>query len=176
MDSSASSLAMTRPAPALALDEVYVRYAPYVAAIGLRLLGRDDEVDDLVGDVFVEALRGIGQLREPDALKAWLATVTVRLARRKLQLRRVRSLFWESDETAYERVADGSASPEERAFVARIYARLDALPVDERVAWTLHHLEGETLEATAALCNCSLATVKRRVRAAHERIEKGLER
>src|SRR5690349_8645681 len=38
------------------LDELYRRYAPYVAVIATRILGRDDELDDLVQDVFLGAL------------------------------------------------------------------------------------------------------------------------
>ena len=53
--------------------ELFRRYAPYVATIGLRLLGRDDELDDLVQDVFIEAHRGLHSLRTPDAIKGWLA-------------------------------------------------------------------------------------------------------
>ncbi len=157
------------------LDEAFRRYAPYVAAVGWRLLGRDGEVDDLVGDVFLEAVRGLGQLREPAAIKGWLATVTVRLARRRLRLRRWRALLRVDDNASYEHVADRATSPDDRIFLARVYELLDAVPVDERLPWTLHHLEGETLESTAALCECSLATVKRRIRAAHDRIEKGLQ-
>jgi RNA polymerase sigma-70 factor (ECF subfamily) len=47
---------------------------------------------------------------------------------------------------------------------------LDELPVEARMAFALHHLEGETLEVVARLCGCSLATAKRRVAVAHERI------
>lgn len=164
---------MARPGDG-SLDATFRRYAPYVAAIGLRLLGRDDEVDDLVGDVFLEAVRGFEQIREPAALKGWLATITVRLARRRLQYRRLRAFLRVEPDVSYERVVDGAASPEDRALLAQVYAILDGIPVDERLAWVLHHVEGETLEASASLCACSLATVKRRVRAAHEKIERGL--
>ena len=37
-------------APPISLDDfdgIYRRYAPYVATIGLRILGKPDEVDDL---------------------------------------------------------------------------------------------------------------------------------
>src|SRR5215470_14551684 len=60
------------------LADLFRRYARYVATIGLRLLGRDDELDDLVQDVFIEAHRGLHGLRTPDAIKGWLARITVR--------------------------------------------------------------------------------------------------
>ena len=61
-----------------ALAELFRRYAPYVATIASKLLGRDDgELDDLVQDVFIEAHRGLGQLRDAHAAKGWLARITV---------------------------------------------------------------------------------------------------
>ncbi len=75
------------------LDEVYRRYCRYVAAVVLRLDGRSHEVDDLVQDVFVEAARGIGRLRQPGAIKGWLATIAVRTVRRQLRVRRMRRFF-----------------------------------------------------------------------------------
>jgi RNA polymerase sigma-70 factor (ECF subfamily) len=59
--------------------------------------------------------------------------------------------------------------------LAKVYAVLDALPSDERVAWSLRHVEGERLERVAELCGCSLATAKRRIAAAHQRIAVELE-
>jgi RNA polymerase sigma-70 factor, ECF subfamily len=60
------------------LDPIFRQYAGYVATIGFKVLGRSDELDDFVQEVFIEALRGLRQLREPGALKGWLARITVR--------------------------------------------------------------------------------------------------
>ncbi len=156
----------------LDLDELFRRYAPYVASIGYRLLGRDDEVDDLVQDVFLAAHRGLGRLRNREAVKGWLATVSVRLARRRLRARRVRSFLHLDATPDYMEVADGSASPEDRALLARIYQVLDGIPANDRVAWSLRHVQGEKLERVAELCQCSLATAKRRIKAAQVAIER----
>jgi RNA polymerase sigma-70 factor, ECF subfamily len=42
------------------------------------------------------------------------------------------------------------------------------------VAWSLRHIEGERLDEVAALCECSLATAKRRIAAASVRLEEML--
>ena len=47
------------PGP-LNLTQAYRLYSRYVAAIAIRLIGRDDEVDDVVQDVFLRAHRGAG--------------------------------------------------------------------------------------------------------------------
>ena len=51
------------PQPPLALDAAFRVYAPYVAAIAFKLLGRDHEVDDVVQDVFLAGHRGLASLR-----------------------------------------------------------------------------------------------------------------
>jgi RNA polymerase sigma-70 factor (ECF subfamily) len=146
---------LDRGSPAQDLEALFRRYSRYVAAVALRLLGRDDEIDDVVQEVFLAALRGLGQLREAEAVKAWLATVTVRVARRKLWRRRVRDIigrhFDDREAPDYERMAAEGATPEERALVAGVYKLLDAQPVRERLAWTLRHVEGEPLERVATL-------------------------
>jgi DNA-directed RNA polymerase specialized sigma24 family protein len=58
---AADHVSDTRPP---GLDDLFQLYAPYVATIGFRLLGRDHELDDLVQDVFIEAHRGLHQLRD----------------------------------------------------------------------------------------------------------------
>ncbi len=164
----AASSAATAPG----LDEMFRRYAPYVAKIGYRLLGRDDEVDDLVQDVFLAAHRGIGGLRDADAIRGWLATVTVRTAHRRLRYRRVRAFLHLDAQPEYEQVAAPGASPEQQAVLGAVYRVLDGLPAGQRVPWTLRYVEGEKLERIATLCNCSLATVKRRIKAAQDVIQK----
>jgi RNA polymerase sigma-70 factor, ECF subfamily len=152
------------------VEWLFRRYSAYVARIALRLLGRDDEVDDVVQDVFLGALRGLGELRDPEAARGWLATVTVRVARRKLRIRRFRAFFHLDPGADYEELAGVAATAEERALIARVYAILDGIPAERRIAWTLRYVEGEKLGEVARLCGCSLATVKRRIDAVHQAI------
>lgn len=159
------------PAAIPSLSEIFRRYSPYVAKIGLRLLGRVEEIEDVVQDVFIAAHRGLAGLREPAALKGWLATVTVRVAQRRLRARRLRHMLHLAPEYDYELLAQPGFSPEDSALLAEVYALLDELPVAERVAWTLRHLQGERLESIAELTGASLATVKRRISAAAARLK-----
>ena len=159
----AASDALAETCKPLDLDTLFRTYAPYVAAVAHKLLGRDDEVDDVIQEVFIAALRGLHRVRDPGAIKGWLACVTVRTARRKLRMRRVRQFISTDPAPNYTAVADASASPEQRALMSRVYQLLDTLPVDQRVPWVLRHIEGEGLERVAVLCGCSLATAKRRI-------------
>jgi RNA polymerase sigma-70 factor, ECF subfamily len=159
-------------AEAMSLEDAFRRYASYVAAVAMRLLGRDDEIDDVVQEVFLEAARGLGQLRAPGAIKGWLATVAVRAAGRRLKRRRLRGWLGLDRCPDYEQIACKEARPDERALIARIYAELDRMPVGERLAWSLRHVEGEQLDVVARLCGCSVATAKRRITAAQLRLQR----
>lgn len=157
-----------------AIDTLYDDYSRYVAAIGLRLLGRDDDVEDLVQDVFLDAVRGIGKLRDPAATKAWLATLTVRTARRRIRHKRLRRFLSGGDDADYSGLVDGNASAAERYLLTRCYETLDTLPANQRLAWILRHIEGHSLETVAARCECSLASAKRHVKRAQLRLQEVL--
>jgi RNA polymerase sigma-70 factor (ECF subfamily) len=161
------------PAP-ISLEEAFKRYAPHVAAIGFRILGSRDQMQDLVQDVFLKAHDWIARIDDPRALKSWLTTVTVREARLRLRLRRLRSFLHLNDAHNYASVASPTASPAERALTTEIYRILDGVAVNARVAWTLRYVEGLTLPEIAQHCGCSLATVKRRVAEVHKTVLEAL--
>jgi RNA polymerase sigma-70 factor (ECF subfamily) len=151
--------------------ELFERFAPYVARIGLRLLGRESDVDDLIQDVFIAAMRQRHQVRAPEAFRSWLAIIAVRTARRYLRKRKLRALVGIDTLSPTLELRDNGMSPERRALLTRVYQVLEKIPVDQRIAWTLRYVEGEKLEEVAERCGCSLATAKRRIAAAHGRLE-----
>jgi RNA polymerase sigma-70 factor (ECF subfamily) len=153
------------------LGDLFRRYASYVATIGIRLLGRDDELDDLVQEVFIEAYRGLHQLRSADAAKAWLARITVRRATRRLRRRRLRAFFSLESLPSGANLVDDGATPEEKADIVSSYRMIERIPVRQRVVWMLKHVEGETLDAIAEICRCSKTTVQRRLRAAEHALQ-----
>lgn len=143
------------------LDELFKEHAGYVSRLAYRVMGRDAEIDDVVQDVFVLLLRHIGRIRHKDAVRAWLATTTVRLTRRRLRLKRVRTLLGLADDVDIAEVRDGGSSPEDRAAFRAVHVALEGVAVNVRIAWTLRYLEQERIEDVARLCGCSKRTAKR---------------
>ena len=166
-----SGIEVSAPDEPLELDALYRRYAAYVAAVAHRLLGRDDDVDDTIQEVFLVAVRSLHTVRDPAAIKGWLARITVRVARQRLRKRRLRAFLGFDQHVAYECVVDLSATGEHRALLARVYRVLDSLPANQRIAWSLRYIEGEPLESVAELSGCSLATAKRRIASAAKLLE-----
>lgn len=151
-----------------AAGEIFDRHAPRVRRVLARVLGPDGDLQDLVQDVFVFALRDLSKVRDPDALGAWLTGVAVHTARRAIRKRtRWRWIRFFAPEDVPEQPSDGHDHDASEALVAT-FRILDRLPADERIAFSLRFLDGMELTEVAAACDVSLATVKRRLRRAED--------
>lgn len=142
-----------------------------VLRLALRLLGTRSDAEDVVQEVFIEAHRGMYALREVGALRGWLTTITIRLVRRRLRVRKVQLWFGIGSDLSAS-FSDEGASPEEVSVLRNLYGTLARLPVEQRLAWTLRHIEGERLDQVALACQCSLATAKRRISSAEDFLDK----
>lgn len=152
---------------------LYRRHARHAAGLAARLLGRTTDAEDVMHDAFVAAFSTLERLRDPGAFRAWLLRIVVMKARQRLRrLRITRRLGLDRglEDASLERLASSGVSPEQRAELSLIDDLLRVVPVDERIAWMLAHVEGHTLAEIAELTACSVSTAKRRVRRADRRI------
>jgi RNA polymerase sigma-70 factor (ECF subfamily) len=144
-----------------------------------RLLGPDAEIDDVVQEAFLRAFEGISRLAEPRAFGAWLSTIAVHLADRRLRRRRLlrRLGFVPSDDRndATQAVASPAVSPAVAAEARVVYSMLDRLPTEARVAFLLARVEGMTVPEVAAQMALSERTVKRRIALAEASLASVLE-
>ncbi len=111
-------------------------------------------------------MAGITRVRDEAALGAWLRGIAVNTVRGELRRRKRRRFFFASDGNA--QVEQAAAPDTSRG--RRIYMVLGWLAVDDRQAFVLRYVEGNTLEETAALLGCSLATTKRRLKRAEDKV------
>lgn len=85
MTTTAALVQAARDGDREAFGRLYQLYGRMVHGVLLARIPRD-EVDDLVQEVFLKAMRQLGSLREPDAFGGWLAMIarnTVTDARRR---------------------------------------------------------------------------------------------
>ena len=149
-------------------EAVYRAYVAYVAGIGHRLLGRPDEVEDLVQDVFVEVHLHLHKVKQAGALKGWLATITTRKALRRLKRRKLKRMIGLDDHPGYAQLRHEGLSADQEVLLTQVFSKLDDLPPLWRVMWILSHLEGKQNAEIAQLCDCSVTTVKRHLASARE--------
>jgi RNA polymerase sigma-70 factor (ECF subfamily) len=153
-------------------EAIYRRHAAYLSGMVMRMLANPSDAEDAIQDTFLLALEQLPHLRDPAALRPWLAQIAVSQVRRRLRKRRLLRMLGldRSEEAALASIAAPDADPDVRADLAAISRVLATLPVEQRIAWSLRYVEGETLENVARACQCSLATIKRRLTTAHERV------
>jgi RNA polymerase sigma-70 factor (ECF subfamily) len=152
-----------------AREALFRRHAPRLNGLAFRIMGRDDEIDDLVQDAFVSALQTLDRLEDPNAFSSWLGSILVRQAYKKIRRRRLLSrlgLRPTPGAIDLDSLVSTAAPPDVAAELRRVYAALERMPADLRIPLVLHRLEGMTLPEVAAATGTSLATVKRRLTAA----------
>jgi RNA polymerase sigma-70 factor (ECF subfamily) len=145
-------------------EMIYRRHVRLIATTAQRLLRDSSDVDDIVHETFLIAFEKIDRLIDPDALRGWLVRIAVSRVHRRFRWRRFVSLIGgEHPGAALEEQASRDASPEQKAELALIDRALARMPLKLRTPWVLRHVIGCQLEDVAAACECSLATVKRRI-------------
>ena len=155
-----TAVSFSGPVTAVPFEAVYRQYVRYVAAIATRMIGPDEDVHDIVQDVFLAAAQHLRSIDDP---KAWLAVVTSRKVtdRRRSWWSRAR----EQDDVALDRLVAGGLDPADRVELRALCGVLSTLPRPVREAWTLRYVRGLELEEVAVETGCSLATAKRRINA-----------
>jgi len=149
--------------------ELHARYAGHVRRVLYRVLGPDPDLADLHHDVFVRALVSLPKLQDPAALKPWLTSITVHVARSAINRRqRARWLGFRPPEELPELEAE-TVPPEVREALNATWAVLRAMPTDDRIAFSLRYIDGMELTDVAEACSTSLATIKRRLARAQQR-------
>jgi RNA polymerase sigma-70 factor, ECF subfamily len=161
-------VALVRDGDRIAFEVLYRRHAAFAMNLAVRIQGSAGDVEDVVHDAFLRAHQRLHELRDANVFRSWLGAIVVRLVRSRLRRRRLLNALGlgASDPVDLDAIASEGAGPEIRAQLAQIYALLQTMPSDDRIAWTLRYIERHPLEAVADLSDCSLATAKRRIQRA----------
>lgn len=144
-------------APAALFD----RHGAHVQRVLANVLGVDPELPDLLHEVFAQALKNIGNIRDGASLKAWITRIAVFTARGciRARVRKRWLLFFAPDELPEPPSAE--LPLETREALERTYAVLNRMSPDLRIAFSLRFINGMELTQVAEACDVSLATIKR---------------
>jgi RNA polymerase sigma-70 factor (ECF subfamily) len=140
-----------------------------------RTLGPTAEVEALLQEVFLRALRQLGSLPESAQLKPFVVAVTVRVLSGELKRNRVRRFLrlrtaWQAPDFS------SGADPATRTVLSSLYRILDGLDADARLAFTLRHFEGLQLTELASAMDASVPSAKRRLARANARVQAAVSR
>ena len=151
------------------------RYERAVYATALRRLRNHAEAQELVHEVFVQALRKLSQLRTPECFGGWLRSITVRMAINRAA-RAQPALATEPATLAATcvetRTPLGDAlDNERRREVRKSLRRLRPLDRETLVAF---YVKGHSLVEMSDNFASPVGTIKRRLHVARKRLAKEL--
>ena len=172
--SDAALVVAARSNEAWAIEALYRRYVRVAVGLAHRLLPIDEEVDDLVQDCFINAFQQLGRLENPQAFGAWLGSIVVRTASKRLRRRRLllRLGLKRNEVPNLDTLIANTAPPDLATEVRKLYAVIEAFPAEERAAIILRNVEGFEVQQVAEYMSVSLSTAKRRLAAAERRLKK----
>jgi RNA polymerase sigma-70 factor, ECF subfamily len=151
------------------------RYSRLVRRVVQRAFGpSSSDVDDLVQDVFMRVFNHVDTLREPEALRGFILTVTSSIIASEMRRRKVRRFLGLTRGGDLPDVPGLVRDDDSRELLTRVYAVLDRAPTEERMAFVLHNLEGLELVDVARSLEISVATVKRRITRVQDRLSRAV--
>ena len=164
--------------------EVLIRkYQPRVFATARRNARREEEVEDIVQEIFIKAYQKIGTFRGDAPFEHWLMRLAVRTcydflrAHRRNREQRFSDLSDAEDDWLERFVAEPGPAPEDadaaRALVNRL---LEMLTPKARLIITLLEIEERSVKEIAELTGWSVPLVKVRAFRARAEMRKCLQR
>ena len=131
----------------------------------MRLFGTGD-ADDVFQNVFVEVIRSLPRFAGRSKLSTWIHRVALNVAYQEMRHRYQRDRVGTVDmNDTLPSSANVHDDVQRQDAARRVRTALSALPPKQRMAVTLHDLEGMTLRAIADDLGVPLQTVATRVRA-----------
>lgn len=165
------------------LHELWATHRRWVAAILLAHMPRDADLEDLLQEVAIRFVRGGAELKDPAAVRPWLRTVAINLARTAGRKKRVRQRLMPeyvalvrtaSDES--EAANDPRAGHEllEDGRLAMNLAR--SLPEEYREPLLLRAVRGLSYRQIADILGVPITTIETRLTRARKMLRDEIER
>jgi RNA polymerase sigma-70 factor, ECF subfamily len=136
-----------------------------------RILGRyDPDVEDVVQQVFLAALKGAGAFDGRSSVSTWLVGIATRRALDEARAR------WRRQR--WQRVTDlvglgrPAPRPDTRSHALdEAHAALESLTPDQRAVFVLHEVEGHTLKEIMEMTGVGISTLHARLKSARQRLD-----
>ncbi len=162
----------------MAWAELYAERAPQVKRFLWRLLGEDNELDELVQQTFVELFRSLPSYREEASLSTWLYRICANLAGKRIRTA-TRTRRREQAVADAQRVGPAGSSPPDdhadaRRRLAIIFDLLEELGPHHRMVWMLREVEGLSGADVAEALGIPPGTMRSRLHEARRRVLDGL--
>ena len=141
-----------------------------VYALLRRTLASRHDVEDFLQEVFARVFESLRTLQNPAALRSFIYSIALRALNEELRQKSIRSRLTSLFLTPFLRASVAHVDFESRDTLRRIETVLDQMHPRLRAVFALRRFEGLELTEIAERLDLSLATVKRDMDKAHNRI------
>lgn len=135
----------------------------------------EQEVQDLVQEVYIAAYRNIESLKNVESLYAWLATIAMRQGAKMANKKKNHVLLSEENHGMFEELPDESVELESAAISKEdatiIRGLLERLPAEQKSAVVSFYYDGLKVEQIADATKTSAGTIKSRLYLARKRLQ-----
>jgi len=178
--SDAAVVAQVRAGDTEAFRVLVDRHARTIFRLACRMIGNEQDADDVVQETFLRAYRQIGRFESRANFGTWLYRIAVNCSLDLLR-QRPRRVEEQPREDQDEPSADceASASPERMTFSAEVQGKVSAalcgLSDAERAAFVLRHFEGQSIEEIGHALGLRTSATKHTVFRAVQKMRRALE-
>lgn len=160
-----------------ALGQIYDLHHEAVRAFAQRLVGSAEEAEDLVHETFLSLPASMAGYRGMSSLRTWLISIAANHARHYVRAAaRRRSAMERYREVVSEAVRSPERGASDRELARALCRALDALPLDQRVAFVLCEVEQRVSGEAAEIVGVPEATIRTRLFHAKRKLRVLLER
>ena len=158
------------------LEALYARYGSYVYALAMRMLGRSEEAEEVVQDVFWQLWKNESEYDPARAaFRTWLFAITRSRCLDRLRRHRSRS---DSELPRGSGLGSAVPDPEQEAILAErqkhVVAAFQALPEPQQRVLEMGFFNGLTHREIAERLGEPLGTVKSRIKMGMDKLKDSL--
>lgn len=168
-----------------ALNELMERHATPLFHFLCRMLGNEDDANDLAQESFVRVFRAKASFRTSAKFSTWLYTIAANLARNQLRWRsRHPNVSLDApavdnpEQTLATTLPDGAPAPGEQALTAEraaaVRRAVNGLPEDLREAVVLCEWEELSMADAATIAGCTAKAIESRLYRARQLLREQL--
>jgi RNA polymerase sigma-70 factor (ECF subfamily) len=148
----------------------------------LGIVQNADDADDIAQDVFIQVFRSVSSFKGDSKFSTWLYRITVNKAldhvkKSKNRLGFVQRLFGGHDEVKQPTEFNHpGVQMEKKERANELFKALKQIPDKQRIAFTLHKLEGQSYQEIAEIMNTTLYAVESLMSRAKANLRKELKK
>jgi RNA polymerase sigma-70 factor, ECF subfamily len=147
------------------------RYQDVLYRHAYRMVGRQDDADDIVQKTLVSGFQKLNRCRDPERVGGWLFRIAANLCKDFLKSPRRADVSIEGASTTVIDRSSPDAHMEREELRERVQQALEQLSPEQREAFVLKHLEGRSYDEMATLLGASKSALKMRVLRARDELQ-----